>query len=83
MSYYSEAEKLYEQELYEEAYELYKRGAELKDYKCYFGIAVLCYNEEIDEYDAAPEMNLYDAAKQLFDMYIPKIKKMAKAISFL
>lgn len=79
MSYYSEAEKLYEQELYEEAYELYKRGAELKDYKCYFGIAVLCYNEEIDEYDAAPEMNLYDAAKQLFDMYIPKIKKMAKA----
>ena len=79
MSYYSEAEKLYEQELYEEAYELYKQGAKLKDYKCYFGIAVLCYNKDIDEYDAAPEMNLDDVAKQLFDKYIPKIKKMAKA----
>ncbi len=71
MSYYSEAEKLYEQEMYEEAYELYKKGAEKGEVKCYFGIAITCHIVGV-EFNGK-------TCDDIFDEYIPQISTLARA----
>ena len=43
MSYYSDARELHEKEQYKEAYELYLKGAEAGEEKCFYGIALFLY----------------------------------------